>query len=160
MPMATMLVLVLQDAQALDLIALGRISLSGPSLWQFLLQEEILKDFLFVCLFVSVWSVAVEASACTPHGVECTTWGCLLAAPRREGTRRQYPRQYQNPFAPHLFTNISPTLYIFCLISFLFGGGTVLFFFWFQASWYPSCCISLSSKCNCCVPFLISSFFL
>ncbi len=160
MQMATTLVLVLQDAQALDLIALGRISLSAPCLWQFLLQEEILKEFLFVCLFVSVWSVAVEASAFTAHGVECTTSGCLLAAPRREGTRQQYPRQYQNPFAPHLFTNISPTLYIFCLISFPFRGGTVLFFFWFQASWYPFCCISLSSKCNCCVPFLISSFFL
>jgi len=32
MQMASMLVLVLQDAQALDLIALGRISLSAPSL--------------------------------------------------------------------------------------------------------------------------------
>jgi hypothetical protein len=31
MPIATMLVLVVQDAQALDLIALGRISLSAPS---------------------------------------------------------------------------------------------------------------------------------
>jgi hypothetical protein len=28
---------------------------------------------LFVCLFVSVWSVAVEASVFTAHGVECTT---------------------------------------------------------------------------------------
>jgi hypothetical protein len=31
MPMATMIVLVLQDAQALDLIALGWISLSAPT---------------------------------------------------------------------------------------------------------------------------------
>ncbi len=132
MPMATMLVLVLQDTQALDLISLGRISLSPPSLWQFLLQEEILKDLLSVCLFVCVWSVAVEASAFTAHRVKCTTSGCLLAAPRREGTRQQYHRQYQNPFAPHLFTNISPTLYIFCSISLFFEGRTVLFYFYFK----------------------------
>jgi hypothetical protein len=117
MPMATMLVLVFQDTQALDLIALGRISLPPPSLSQFLLQEEILKDLLSVCLFVCVWSVAVEASAFTAHRVKCTTSGCVLAAPRREGTGQQYLRQYQNPFAPHLFTNISPALYIFCSIS-------------------------------------------
>ncbi len=117
----------------LDLIALGRISLSAPSLWQFLLQQEILKDFLVVCLFVSVCSVAVEASAFIARGVECN-FRMPSCGSRRKGTRRQYPRQYQTPFAPHLFTNISPTIYIFCLISFLFRGGTVLFFFWFQAS--------------------------
>ncbi len=67
MPMATMLVLVFQDAQALDLITLGRISPSPPSLWQFLLQEEILKDF-FVCLFVCIclecgsWSICIYSS--------------------------------------------------------------------------------------------------
>jgi hypothetical protein len=82
---------------------------------------------LFVCLYLSgVWQLKHLHLQLTELNAIS---GCLLAPPRREGTRWQYPRQYQNPFAPHLFTNISATLYIFCLISFLLEGGTVLFFF-------------------------------
>jgi len=97
------------------------------------------SERFFVCLFVCLClpgALQLKHLHLQLTGVECTTSGCLLAAPRREGTRQQYPRQYQNPSAPHLFTNIFPKLYIFCLTSFPFGGGTVLFFFWFQASWY------------------------
>jgi hypothetical protein len=108
MPMATMLVLVLEDAQALDLIGLGRISLYAPSLTISSPGRDSERFFwLFVCLCLSgVWQLKHLHLQLTELNAIS---GCLVAPPRREGTRRQYPRQYQNPFAPHLFTNISPT---------------------------------------------------
>jgi hypothetical protein len=117
----------------LDLIALGRISCLHQVYDNLFSRKRFWKIFcLFVCLCLSgVWQLKHLHLQLTELNA---TSGCLLAPPRREGTKREYPRQYQTPFAPHLFTNISPTLYIFCLISFLFRGGTVLFFFWFQAS--------------------------
>jgi hypothetical protein len=65
---------------------------------------------LFVCLCLSgVWQLKHLHLQLTELNA---TSGRLLAPPRREGTKQEYPRQYQTPFAPRLFTNISPTLYI------------------------------------------------